>query len=785
MDRFFRALARTVVRYRFVVVAAWIAIAIVASITLPSMTSEINNNNSQFLPASSPSEQAATLAAPLLGNVNADSQVEVVDTVTHGTLESSDVRAIAAQAAAMRGVPDVVKAQVSKVSPNDTAAVLVVTARIANSDISGQKSLVVAMDRALSSVARPSGLRAYLAGTVATNVANQKSSDTTGKKVQDLSVLLIIVLLLIIFRSPLAAVTTLIPPALTLLISFRFIGGLGAHGLQISEITDILLIVLLLGAGTDYGLFLVFRVREALRDGQEPREAVAHALVRVGESISASAGTVILALLTLLFATFGIYHDLGIPLAVGVAVMLLAGLTLLPALLAIFGRAAFWPTRVRAGAHRDGLWGRVAKRVVRRPAITLGTGVVVFLALAAAALGYHSAGFGGAVAAPKGSEAATGNALLAADFPRSSSNPANLILAYRRSVWQDPTPLVTAETALQSSHQFRSLAGPLDPDGTTLSTTELKALHTELGDPSKLPTLEPASVHLPRAEYNAYRATAAFVSSKGTIVQFEAVLLAGPQQSTAAMQATPTIRKVLADAAARSGATANGVAGEAASLYDVSSTSNSDLLRVIPIAVVAIGLLLALLLRSAIAPLYLIVSVGLSYLAALGVSTLVFVDIGGAKGLTFILPFLMFIFLLALGEDYNILVMTRIREEAHHRPLRQAVRDAVGRTGPTVTSAGIILAGSFAVIGFAGGSGAAGSQIRDIGFGLAIGILMDTFLVRTLLVPSTVALLGRYNWWPGRLSQDNPAQDGDLDDGNSSATAAKVATEPRPSLRTR
>jgi RND superfamily putative drug exporter len=176
--------------------------------------------------------------------------------------------------------------------------------------------------------------------------------------------------------------------------------------------------------------------------------------------------------------------------------------------------------------------------------------------------------------------------------------------------------------------------------------------------------------------------------------------------------------------------------------------------------VLAIGLLLALVLRSLIAPLYLIVSVALSYVAALGVSTLLFIDIGDEAGLTFILSFLMFIFLLALGEDYNILVMTRIREETQQLPLRQAVIRAVGRTGPTVTSAGLVLAGTFGVLAVAGGSGSGGSQIRDIGAGLAIGILMDTFLVRTLLVPSTVALLGRWNWWPspmGRRHESNTA----------------------------
>jgi RND superfamily putative drug exporter len=176
--------------------------------------------------------------------------------------------------------------------------------------------------------------------------------------------------------------------------------------------------------------------------------------------------------------------------------------------------------------------------------------------------------------------------------------------------------------------------------------------------------------------------------------------------------------------------------------------------KVIPFAILAIGILLALVLRSLVAPLYLIASVGLSYLAALGLSVLLFVKLGGSGGLVFFMPFLMFIFLLALGEDYNILVMTRIREEAHKLPLREAVAKAIGMTGTTVTSAGLVLAGSFIVLTLAGGGGS--SQVRDIGLGLALGILMDTFLVRTLLVPSTVVLLGRWNWWPSKLHMDQP-----------------------------
>ncbi len=170
----------------------------------------------------------------------------------------------------------------------------------------------------------------------------------------------------------------------------------------------------------------------------------------------------------------------------------------------------------------------------------------------------------------------------------------------------------------------------------------------------------------------------------------------------------------------------------------------------------------------------------LSFLASLGLATIVFMDIGGDSGIIFILPFLMFIFLLALGEDYNILVMTRIREEAHHAPLEEAVVKAITRTGSTVTSAGMILGGTFAVFALVGGGGSGGSQLRAIGFGLAAGILMDTFLVRSLLVPSTVILLGRRNWWPSSLSQEGEIQYRG-EPSQRSTSSSSPATESAPS----
>jgi RND superfamily putative drug exporter len=471
--------------------------------------------------------------------------------------------------------------------------------------------------------------------------------------------------------------------------------------------------------------------------------------------------------LTLLLATFSFYSDLGVPFAIAIGVILIAGLTLLPALLSIrlsllavkrtlfrgiFGRPKLIPWNIQ-GSGKSGVWGQVAGRIVRHPGPTLLAGVVLFGALAFAVTGYTAAGFGGNVTAPAGSDSAAGQALLTKHFPQASANPTNLIFTFGTPVWQDPGPLVTATSELRASRLFTQVIGPLNPAGAPLTPQEYSSLHTQLGPPKALPAVPPPGTKVPVALYEAYRATANYVSSDGRIVQYSTGLHAGNPGGTPALNAVPSIRATTAAVAKSIGATDYGVGGEAPAIYDISSISNHDLKRVIPVAIVVIGLLLAIVLRSLVAPLYLIASVGLSYLAAFGLSVLLFIKLGHTGGLVFFMPFLMFIFLLALGEDYNILMMTRIREEAQNIPLRDAVTRALSVTGTTVTSAGLVLAGTFVVFGIVAGSGSGGSQFRDIAIGLALGILMDTFLVRTLLVPSTVVLLGRWNWWPSRMSR--------------------------------
>ena len=774
VDDIFRAIGKFAVKFRWVVLIVWIAAAAVIPKALPSLASVTQGNNSAFLPASAPSQQAADLAAPL-GFTTSTVPIPVVAAVSTGSLTAADDAWLGTLATDLGKVPTVVKVrelgQSQVPGPNGVdgqAAQLQVQSSVSTSDETAVTGLVANLRAAIASSSPPAGMQAHLAGQFAINVDQQKQSGKTGNQVQDVAFIFILVLLLLIFRALLAPLITVIPALLSVAIAGPIIGELANHGLKVSQLSQLLLIVLVLGAGTDYGLFLVFRVRERLRQGDNSKDAVVNALTKVGESITFSAFTVIAALLSLLFATFQIYSNLGIPLAIGIGVMLLAGLTLLPALLAIFGKAAFWPSKHRPGAEVTGVWGRIATRVLKRPGVALTIGVVVFGALSAAVVNYQSAGFGGTISAPAGTDSAAGTDLLNKYFPSTAANPTNLVYTLPVPAWQNAAAMEAATKQLQADKDvFSGVTGPLNPvGGAGFSPAQYTQLHALLGS-GPFPATPPAEPAAATASgitatqwaeaYQLYRATAQFVSADGKTIQFEASLTAGDPSTTAALSAVPAVRTAAAAVVPTLHATAYGVAGEAPAIYDINAISNSDLAHVIPIAIIVIGVLLALVMRSLIAPLYLIASVALSYFAALGLAVLIFIELGHGDGITFILPFLLFIFLLALGEDYNILVMTRIREEAHHLPLREAVSRAVGVTGTTVTSAGLVLAGTFAVFAIVGGSGSGGGQVRDIGYGLAVGIIMDTFVVRTVLVPCTVVLLGRWNWWPSKLHMDAPA----------------------------
>jgi putative drug exporter of the RND superfamily len=798
MDAIFGGIGHFVIRFRWLVVVVWIAGAIAAATQLPALSSVTQSNNTKFLPASAPSEHAAVLAEPFgtAGLV----PIPLVAARTAAPLTAADETALAALAGKLKSVPDVSKVIQAGVSPDGHASQLVILASQLNGGSpDAALNLVNALRAKIASAGLPAGLQVHLAGDIAAAVDQQKASGNTGARVEQLSLLFIIILLVLIFRSLTLAITTLIPPLLSFTIAGPLVAEAAQHGLQVSSLAEFLMIVLVLGAGTDYGLFLVFRVREELRARHheaageyypgssslgrslvgdlihprpDARESITWSVTKVGESITFSAATVIAAVLTLLLATFSFYSGLAVPFAIAIAVTLLSALTLLPALLsirlsllamkrALFRSMRFWPFRGRPkilpwniqGSGNPGLWGRVAGRVVRHPVPTLVAGLVFFGGLGFAVFGYTSAGFGGNTAPPAGSDSAAGQALLTRYFPQSATNPTSLIFRFDSPVWENPAPLADATAKLRASDLFTQVTGPLNPAGAPLTASQYATLHATLGPAKLLPPVPPPGTTVPPALYQAYRATSNYVSPDGKTVQYSTSLKAGDPGTTEAMNAVPSIRAETTAVAKSIGAADSAVGGEAPAIYDISSISNGDLKHIIPVAILAIGILLALVLRSLVAPLYLIASVGISYLAALGLSVLIFIKAGHSGGLVFFMPFLMFIFLLALGEDYNILMMTRIREEAQQHPLREAVRRALSRTGTTITSAGLVLAGTFLVLTVVAGSSSGGEQIRDIGLGLALGILMDTFLVRTLLVPSTVVLLGRWNWWPSKMSR--------------------------------
>src|SRR5713226_152427 len=375
MPRFFAATGRLAVRFRWAAVVAWVAAAVAANLFFPSLTSVAQQNNSSLLPASSPSLQAARLAAPFQG-LN-ETPVPVVIARSSGTVTTADVVAIGRLAASLAKIPDVRQVQNLGASRDRQSTQLLVLANINLGTEGPADHLVAGLRHAISASALPVGLHAHLAGQVAAQADASQASQRTVNLGQDLSIVFIVVLLLVVFRSLLAPLLTLAPAVLVTQLAGPVIGEASKAGLQVSSLTQIMLLILTLGAGTDYGLFLVFRVREELRAGRAPHDAVTHALSRVGESITFSAATVIAALLTLLLATLGLYSGLGAPLAIAIALMLLAGLTLLPALLAIFGRAAFWPWNTTEGTGRLGWWGRTASRIVAHPGALERTGSTV------------------------------------------------------------------------------------------------------------------------------------------------------------------------------------------------------------------------------------------------------------------------------------------------------------------------------------------------------------------------------------------------------------------------
>lgn len=728
------------VRFAVPIVCFWLLSAFLLFHFLPSLASVTQAQPSDFLPADAPSVQAAELNAPFQ---NPRFATATIVAAAHDPFTSSDLAAFTALEAHVRSLHHVAEVVDEGVSADRDARIALVKTTVGAIDPGSSGRVVVHEIRGLvGSVHMATGLDMHLTGPLADYVDLNDANNRAEGLTTVLSVLFIVLILLIVFRSPLAPLVALAPPAVALALAGPVIAGFSKLGLSVSDFTDFMLIVVVLGAGTDYGLFLIFRFREERSRTSNRREAVVRAVENAGRPIAMSAVTVIAAFVPLAFVNLALYRSLGPPLAIAIGLVALVDLTLLPALLALFGDATFWPgvPSPGSGDNQHTVWNRFAQRVVDHPLPVLAGGVAVFGTLALFGLGYSPAGIGGSAIAPAGSDSAIGEATISAHFPAAEADPTYVVFRFLAPVWKLPAVMEQAQVLMSDARGFSHIAGPLDPNGTELSYQLVESLHQRFGPANRLGVFPPRGT-VSVADYEAYRATSGFISADGSTIRFDTTLAAGQPDSDGALRAIPSVRSTVDTIGSKLGALRTGVSGDAPVNYDVVDLSDQDLLQIIPLILLIIGVLLGLQLRSFAAPLFLVASVLLSYLATLGLAVIVFVLAGGADGIYFVFPFVAFMFLMALGADYNILLMTRVKEEAADRPLTEAVRRAVASTGTTITSAGLILAGTFVTLSIA-----TTGPIREIGVGVAAGLLLDTFVVRTILVPCTIVLLGRLTW---------------------------------------
>ncbi len=568
MSHFFTNLGRFSVRFRFPIVVAWIVVTLLAVRFLPALGDVAKDTTSGFLPASAPSMQAAALAAPFQDASLAPATLVMA---RNGGLTAADNAAMDAIEAKIRGIDHVqVVVDLGVSGDGQARQALVEASVVAFSAGPEAKGVVDAIRSTFTSTSIPAGLQINLTGQLATQIDTVAASGSSMNQTQELSFLFIIVLLLLAFRALLAPVVTLVPAALVLILAGPVIAESSKVGVQVSSITQLLLIVLVLGAGTDYGVFLVFRVREELRRGLTPQDAVIRSVSRVGESITFSAFTVIAALVSLVVAEFAFYQSLGPALAIGIALMLLAGLTLLPALLAIFGRAVFWPTGAAAHkAHRVGLWDRIGVIVTRRPGITLVAGTVLFVALGATLLTTGVAGFGDVTGSPTGTDSAAGAALIAAHFPSSTTGRSAVLMQFGTSVWDDPTVLARAQAGLAGLHEFSGLVGPLNPNGIPLTTAPADTAPRGAGAGARAPAGADDD-RGPEAALRRVSGDRPAHQPRRPHRQFSVVFANGDSSSPAVLDSVPAMRADVARVATAAGASASGVYGLVAFAADVS-----------------------------------------------------------------------------------------------------------------------------------------------------------------------------------------------------------------------
>jgi RND superfamily putative drug exporter len=669
---------------KWVVVGFWVVVLVVALPLSQKLMGAEKNDASAWLPANAESTKVLQVQARFQ---SPNIYPGVVVYLRPSGMTPADMAKAAADARQFARIPGVVPGQIAGPieSKDGRALETIVQVNLGNQGWATASTAVDAIRGIAESNAN--GLVIHITGPLGVAADNNNVFKGISGTLLYSAVAVVILILLITYRSPVLWLLPVLSSGVALIVAQAVVYLLAAHaGLVVNAQSAGILEVLVFGASTDYALLIVARYREELRRHDRRHAAMAEALRRAGPAIIASGVTVIVALLTLLAAELNSTKDLGPVLAVGVAVGLVVMLTLLPALLVIFPRGVFWPYRPSYGSAEPttrGIWARVGWSIAARPRLTWITTALLLGVLALGMAGLNTHPLTTAQSFRGHPDSVVGQSVLAQHFPAGAGAPVIVI-------------------------GQASAAAPL---------------RAALAAAPGITEVTPPAVR------------AGYVYLQGTLTV--------PPDSPAAYA---TIDRVRAAVHAVPGANAL-VGGTTAINLDVERANAHDRNVIIPLILVVVFVILALLLRALVAPLILTATVVLSFAAALGVSAFFFNHVFGFGAEDTSFPLFVFVFLVALGIDYNIFLMTRVREEAIRRDARRGALTGLAATGGVITSAGFVLAGTFAVL-----ATIPATFLTELGFAVAFGILLDTIVVRSVLVTALNLDLGRWMWWPSKLA---------------------------------
>jgi putative drug exporter of the RND superfamily len=702
---FFARLGRFVVTHPWRIIASWVVAAVVLTQVvspkgLVDPASVRSNDQENFLPADDESARAHAIGAQAFPEPDGATATLVVTRADGGPLTAADsarVRQLTQrlEAADIPNVASVATGQ-SDVSANHRVQLGSVVLTEEASDPAAPEA-VAELRADTEDILAGTGLTAQYGGEAAIVADNEdvQMLVTVGM------VVVILALLLAIFRSPIVALVNvgvigLAAGAVTALLVL----AAKLFGFKIDDTVTGLLPVVIFGVGTDYVVFLVYRYRERLRAGEAPKEAMAASIAKVGEAITSSAFAVAVSLGALLLSTLGSFRVLGPALAGTVLIMLAVGLTFIPAVVVLMRGKLFWPAKAWRQDRPGRTAGRIGSAVARRPGRMALLATLLLATLAIGAAGYNASY--DADQTQSGSESAEALEDMETGFPAGALHPTQVVV--------------------KSS------------SGERLDAASLSALSRRMESSRGVGQVLPVQL-----------------SDRGDVARIDLLLKDDPF-SEPAMNAVEDQIIPAAHAAAPTGTTVR-VGGDTSAYVDVKDAVSRDMKVVFPVAGLLIGLILMVVLRSLIAPIYLLASVVLGFAATIGTSVLLFQGAGGEAGLQFSIPIIVYLFVASMGSDYAILMISRLREGiVDRRSPREAARLAVVHAGPAVAAAGLILAGTFAAL-------IASPLLSQTGFAVAMGVVVAAFVMAWVLVPSLTAILGRAAFWPSKTSRIGVTRD--------------------------